>query len=171
MFISLGTGCSFDKEMNWSSTPVLKCTDDESCDDGKSCTANTCGLDGMCTTAIIPGCATKSIVCGSSAGACKNDKVREASPNELHEVRCCANTRINNNWRQHANCAAAGFTSTWGESDLLGDCHAEKTFAEAEKICLDEGGRLCTQAELLADCTRGTGEYFYEQYIIKHEQR
>merc|ERR1712185_141181 len=39
----------------------------------------------------------------------------------------------------------------------MGDCHERKTFVEAAAICSDAGARLCTAAELRADCTRGTG--------------
>ena len=62
MFISLGTGCNFDREQNWSSTPVTLCTDNASCGDGDSCTINTCGIDGKCTSAPSPSCSSKSIV-------------------------------------------------------------------------------------------------------------
>jgi len=93
-------------------------------------------------------------VCGSSSTVCSG-QADEADVEEKHEVRCCADTRISNSWKQHANCAAAGFTSIWGESNPLGVCHSQKTFAEAEKICSDAGARLCTKDELLADCPRG----------------
>jgi len=36
-------------------------------------------------------------------------------------------------------------------------CHHDKPLLEAEAICSDAGARLCTAAELRADCTRGTG--------------
>jgi len=39
----------------------------------------------------------------------------------------------------------------------MGGCHSDKTFAEAEAICIKAGARLCTKDELEADCTAGTG--------------
>ena len=158
--ISLGTGCNFDREQNWSSTPVPPCYSDESCDDGKSCTIDTCGEDGRCVSETVPGC-TKSIVCGSSAAsACRDNPVIEASPNELHEVRCCSSVSLPG-WRQHNNCNF----NVWAESDPEGVCHASKTYAEAEELCDGFGGRLCTKEEILSDCTRGTGCSFDKEYM------
>jgi hypothetical protein len=37
------------------------------------------------------------------------------------------------------------------------ECSADKTFHEAEAICAGVGARLCTVAELINECTRGTG--------------
>jgi hypothetical protein len=104
------------------------------------------------------------VVCGSTAAsACKNDPVREADPNQLHEVRCCSDTSLGNGWKQHANCQAAGF-GTWGESDISGVCNRAKTYNEAVDICEAVGARLCTEEELLADCARGTGCGFDREY-------
>ena len=160
--IILGTGCNFDRELNWSSSPVLPCSSDESCDDGKLCTINTCGADGRCTATPTPGCTTQSVVCGSTAaGACRNNPVLEADPNDLHEVRCCSDTNLGSGWIQHPNCIAAGFTNVWGESDINGVCNSAKTLVEAVDICDAVGARLCSKEELLADCPRGTGKFQY----------
>ena len=149
MFISLGTGCNFDREQNWSSTPVTLCTDNASCGDGDSCTINTCGIDGKCTSAPSPSCSSKSIVCGSTkSSACNADPgFKKASPNEEHYVRCCADTSQGSGWKQNGSCASG----TYGESICVG----KKTFEVAQQTCINAGGRLCTQAELLADCTKG----------------
>ena len=70
---------------------------------------------------------------------------------ELHEVRCCSDTRINRWSKRSESCP-------WAESDAgMGGCHSDKTFAEAEAICIEAGARLCTKDELEADCTAGTG--------------
>jgi len=154
MFIS-GTGCNFDREQNWSSTPVPPCYSDESCDDGKSCTIDTCGEDGRCVSETVPGC-TKSIVCGSTASStCNDNPVIEASPNESHEVRCCREGALGNWNRRYNTCPS----DIWGESQLPNGvgCVHSATYAEAENYCADAGGRLCTKDELLADCTRGSG--------------
>jgi hypothetical protein len=38
-----------------------------------------------------------------------------------------------------------------------GSCPAQLTFAQASKLCTDEGKRLCTKSELLSDICCGTG--------------
>merc|ERR1712007_152699 len=162
-----GTGCNFDREQNWSSTPVTPCTDNASCEDGDSCTDNTCGNDGKCTSVISPTCSTKSIVCGSTAGNCRqsatNDPVQEASPNESHEVRCCREGPSGNWNRKYGSCAS----NIYGESSFSGGvgCVHSATYDEAQQICSNAGGRLCTAAELLADCTRGSGCSHDHDYI------
>ena len=157
------SGCQFDKELNWSSSPVLPCTSDESCQDGLLCTTNTCGADGKCTASPIPDC-TKSVVCGSTGNAnCNGNPVLEADPNELHEVRCCSETSLGSGWKQHPNCIAEGF-NVWGESNINGVCNSAKTYFEAVDICAAVNARLCSKEELLADCPRGTGCSFDKEY-------
>ena len=158
------SGCQFDKELNWSSSPVLPCTSDESCDDGRLCTTNTCGADGRCTASPNPECSSMTVVCGSTGNAnCNGNPVLEADPNDIHEVRCCSETRLGTGWKQHANCVAAGF-DTWGESEINGVCNRAKTYIEAESICAAAGARLCSKEELLNDCPRGTGCQFDKEY-------
>ena len=79
-----------------------------------------------------------------------------AEDEELHEVRCCADTNLGTGWNQPNSCKSA-FPNTWGESEINSICHADKTFSEASNICSVAGARLCTKEELAADCTRGTG--------------
>ena len=76
-----------------------------------------------------------------------------ADPGDQHEVRCCSDTNLGGGWRQNGGC------DVWAESDgpLMGGCHELKTFIEAAAICSNAGARLCTAAELRADCTAGTG--------------
>ena len=38
---------------------------------------------------------------------------------------------------------------------VTGVCNRDKSFDQAVQICADAGARLCTQKELLDDCTRG----------------
>ncbi|KAL7528166.1 hypothetical protein ACHAXR_002302 [Thalassiosira sp. AJA248-18] len=152
-----GTGCGYDGQHNWSSTPFTPCTDHSSCDDGLQCTVNTCGTDGICQTDSVPNCGN-AIVCGSSINAgCASPRVRQASPSGLHEVRCCSDTE-KTGWKKNDNCAV------WGESDVP-QCNSSKTLAEAENICLSAGARLCTAEELEADCTKGSGCQFDKQHV------
>jgi len=161
--ISLGTGCNFDREQNWSSTPFTPCTDDASCDDGDSCTINTCGIDGKCTSELSSSCSSKSIVCGSTAGDCRATPVKEASPSTLHEVRCCREGQSGSWNRKYNTCPS----DIWGESILPNGvgCVHSATYEEAENYCSNAGGRLCTKDELLADCTRGSGCSHDHDYI------
>ena len=79
----------------------------------------------------------------------------KASPNTFHEVRCCREGPSGNWNRKYNTCPS----NIYGESifsDGVG-CVDSATYEEAETICADAGGRLCTAAELLADCTRGSG--------------
>jgi len=122
----------------------------------------------------LPPGSTVLLACGSTAGSCRqsatNDPTRVANLNESHEVRCCVESSTNpGGWSKHSSgkCAADGFTSTWGESDFSGGvgCVHSATYDEAQQICSNAGGRLCTAAELLADCTRGSGCSHDNDYI------
>jgi len=86
----------------------------------------------------LPPGSTVLLACGSTAGSCRqsatNDPTRVANLNESHEVRCCVESSTNpGGWSKHSSgsCAAAGFTSTWGESDIPGCVHSA-TYDEAE---------------------------------------
>ena len=149
-------------------TDEKSCTDNASCEDGDSCTINTCGIDGKCTTAPSSSCSSnKSIVCGSTRGNCRqsstNDPVKEATPNTLHEVRCCREGPSGSWNRRYDTCPS----NIWGESILPNGvgCVHSATYEEAENYCSNAGGRLCTKDELLADCTRGSGCSHDHDYI------
>ena len=94
------------------------------------------------TSPTLPPGSTILLACGSTAGSCKqsatNEPTREADPTESHEVRCFSNN--------------------------VGCVHSA-TYYEAQQICSIAGGRLCTVAELLADCTRGSGCSHDSDYI------
>ena len=85
---------------------------------------------------------------------------------ELHEVRCCSDGE-RPGWSERSNLAVGGRCSVWAESDGPGleECHRQKTFDEAEAICLAAGARLCSVLELQGGCTRGTGCNFDGQLI------
>ena len=113
----------------------------------------------------LPSGSSILLACGSTAGNCANDPTRVADPIENQvdgvniPVRCCVESSTRpSGWSQHSRCADAGFTSTWGKSSFSGvGCVHSATYDEAETYCSNAGGRLCTAAELLADCTRGSG--------------
>jgi len=87
--------------------------------------------------------------CGSSGG----DKVK-ASTTDRAGVRCCT-TNESLGWPD--KCTTKSDPRVFGESNVP-TCYLESTFQEAVDICSAyEGGRLCTGAELLDRCTKGTG--------------
>ena len=100
--------------------------------------------------------------------------MREADPNDRHEVRCCVDDSqrggvtdlgtSGTGWNQHDNCQTAGF-DTWGESDPAGVCNPSKTYTEAVEICSAVGARLCTKDELLNDCARGKSLSFLIMFL------
>jgi hypothetical protein len=68
-------------------------------------------------------------------------------------VRCCADTDPGGgSWSQVTGCP----NSVWGNSP---GCLASATYSDAEAHCAAAatGSRLCTQAELEADCTKNSG--------------
>ncbi|KAL7533705.1 hypothetical protein ACHAXR_008213 [Thalassiosira sp. AJA248-18] len=152
-----GTGCNFDGQHNWSSTLFTPCTGDASCHDGLLCTVNTCGADGICQTDWLTNYGQK-IVCGSTTSqSCLSPRVRQASPSDLHEVRCCSDTS-KTGWAKKPNC------DVWGASKVP-QCNSFKTLAQAESICTTAGARLCTEQELLDDCTTGSGCQFDHEHV------
>ena len=90
----------------------------------------------------------KSIVCGS-IGNCVQGNFDYAHISEGHEVRCCSDTE-KQGWVKHSWC------DVWTKSDLPA-CHHAASFDSAVQICNDHGARLCTKAELDANCTKDSG--------------
>jgi len=76
-----------------------------------------------------------------------------------HEVRCCAEEKIDNSFKKKANC------DVWASSYINGKCIKEATHQEASISCSNIGARLCTVDELNGDCTRGTGCGFDNEII------
>lgn len=72
-----GTGCGFDSGMIWTSTPVPPCSDDASCDDGNSCTIDTCSENsGLCENTLAPDC-DKEVVGGYLHGSWSGPRVQQ----------------------------------------------------------------------------------------------
>jgi len=103
----------------------------------------------------LPPGSTVLLACGSSGGGCSGQTQTVANLNESHEVRCCREGALGNWDRRYNTCPS----NIWGESDFSNGvgCVDSATYNEAQQICSNAGGRLCTAAELLADCTRGSG--------------
>jgi len=95
------------------------------------------------------------LACGSSEGTCSGEE-HFAFDNEFHEVRCCSDTALSTD-----NQSACPELGVFGYSQLFqndsGGCFHAETYAAAEMICSNFGGRLCTRDELHADCTKNSG--------------
>jgi len=91
--------------------------------------------------------------CGNP-GSCGAIGEFEAQAKEKHEVRCCSPDPVSG-WRKHKDC------DVWSESNLYVNgvelCFHEETFEDAQNICYDNGGYLCTKEQVEAGCARGTG--------------
>ena len=77
-----------------------------------------------------------------------------AQDTETHEVRCCSSTAISGYMQK--TCLG---DALWVESDFagFGGCQHNLTWPQASQLCKSMNVRLCTKAELDADCTSGSG--------------
>merc|ERR1712087_573216 len=100
-----------------------------------------------------------NVVCGKGRDHCTEGDGFLAPNNALHEVRCCSNVSLLS-WTKSTECGI------WVHTQFDGNkCHENKSYCEANKICANAGGRLCTKAELEAKCTIGTGCEFDNDLI------
>jgi hypothetical protein len=99
-----------------------------------------------------------------------------------HEVRCCSGTPIyagagenpNQSYQQRNGCEVYAesyvvngmgleILGQWGEDTT--SCLHYQTYSAGYDACAADGARLCTVAEVEADCTAGTGCAHNEDYI------
>lgn len=94
--------------------------------------------------------------CGLSSATGRDDsdcKTQEViiGTTTTNAVRCCSDSpKFHWPWRKNENC------DVWAAS-RIGGCYRDKTWTEARDMCAGVGGRLCTTAEVVADCTANTG--------------
>jgi subtilisin family serine protease len=98
------------------------------------------------------------VACGA-VGRCASESQDWKAPSESHEVRCCADERLDDTWIQNEN---EDNCSVWSKSRIpqLNNprgCNRGKTLAQATAICDSVGARLCTRVEMENDCAAGTG--------------
>jgi len=148
------TGCDFDFRPVWTDSDEVYVADAQS---GPPTTA-------LPTTQrpIVFGAPRKRwIVQRKQGGACDdkdNDCQSRTVPTESnYAISCCADNDMNQLWRQRC-------VGVWTESDIWYMHHDENesrctigTWYDAERICKDNGGRLCTKMELEAGCAESTG--------------
>jgi len=89
-------------------------------------------------------------LCGSK-GRCWFEKEIAYPVDSDHEVRCCADTKLNSTFKKRTSC------DVWASSYIDGLCLYEVNHSEAEAACNNIGARLCTVTELKKNCAKGTG--------------
>eukprot|EP00041_Stephanoeca_diplocostata_P003333 m.33589 g.33589 ORF g.33589 m.33589 type:complete len:796 (+) comp14244_c0_seq2:392-2779(+) len=102
----------------------------------------------------VPSCPSHAVRCGKT-GRC-SDPSGDAFDSDLHKVRCCSDTHLAG-WKMNPGC------SSWHENDRS-ECMTG-TFPEAASRCAASGGRLCTAAEVAANCVSGSGCKFDRELI------
>ena len=134
---------------------------------------------GVLTTGYTAACGDKYSTTGN--GCKKNQRssgprlpTTEVNSTEKHKVRCCSNTQpppaivgaVRN-----TGCAVWGYTRlelVRAPNATAQGCTFSKTYAEAEVICANNGGRLCTVQEILNRCTVASGcDYDHEHIWAK----
>ena len=84
-------------------------------------------------------------MCGSTKA-----KITQAFDDEVYAVRCVSDVdRSADGWR--SNCAGI-----WGQSYFDRSCHT-LNWESANDFCHQQNARLPTVAELIKDCTQGSG--------------
>eukprot|EP00040_Diaphanoeca_grandis_P026184 m.146345 g.146345 ORF g.146345 m.146345 type:complete len:748 (-) comp30472_c0_seq18:37-2280(-) len=75
---------------------------------------------------------------------------------EQHEVKCCADSKPQTGaWKRNSMCSVWATSNSF--SSLNEPCQDEMNFIDASTLCASYGARLCTLAELAADCGKGSG--------------
>jgi len=92
-------------------------------------------------------------VCGKGSNHCTEGDGFLAPNDSLHEVRCCSDVSLPD-WME----SRTDDCNVWILSEFEdGTCYENKSYCEAQNICISAGGRLCTKAELEGKCTEGSG--------------
>merc|ERR1712194_704838 len=123
------SGCNFDNELIWSSTPVAEVA---------SSSPSSAPID-----IDMPG-VEYYIACGKSS--CTEGQLSTAGELEEHEIRCCSDTQVTG-YKMNSGC------SVWATSL---DCE-KGSHSLAVENCGEVGARLCTRDELTSRCSAGSG--------------
>ena len=122
------------------------------------CTAGTgCGHDAdlIWTGTECDPTPAKAIIAAGNSGNGNALPTACVPTDELHEVRCCSDVQLPG----YADKTEACGMPVWTESDFASayGCVHNANYGEATAVCAADGARMCTVAELEADCTAGTG--------------
>jgi len=81
--------------------------------------------------------------------------------NELHALRCCSDTKLNNAFMKNGGGCRVWHNSFYGRvtggGNHAGCVKAGLSFKDGWQFCKDMGARLCTKAEVEAGCVKGSG--------------
>jgi hypothetical protein len=117
-----------------------------------------CVTLGVRDRTICLGSVCHHIACGLGSYGCSSEPPRCAVHSEEHEVSCCSDAKpAGSGWVEpNAVCPTGIFVLRRPDGDN-DNCNHAATYDAAVAWCADNGGRLCTEAELNAGCTRGIG--------------
>merc|ERR1712012_733394 len=102
-----------------------------------------------------------SVICGGSPSHC-NIQRRFAKKEKKFGVRCCSENEFPLS-QKNEGCDV--FAGSFG---VDGKCSGLLTYDQACKFCEGLGARLCTEAELLNKCARGTGCELNKKLVWGH---
>ena len=109
------------------------------------------------------------VECGR-VGACSEPSGWKAA-SEMYAVRCCSETKLGDSWKRRKGCDVFAESNGPEMEDAQGvQCEPALTYAEAVADCAGAGARLCTGAELRANCAKGTGCGFDKRLAWAGEQ-
>jgi hypothetical protein len=155
------TGCDFDFRPVWTDTDEVYVADAQS-DPPTTALPTT-------QRPIVYGAPSKRWIVQRKQGAACGDEnndcqSRTVSTHDKYAISCCADNDMNQEWylrnQQNDDCQGV-----WTESDIWYMHHEISkerrctigTWYDAERICKDNGGRLCTRMELESGCAESTG--------------
>ena len=155
------TACTVD---TCSNETCANTPDDSLCDDGFDCSANTCHAQGcqisrddaQCSDGVA--CTADKCVALNGVG-CQNDPEPSGSicdDNDACTEAACAYYAVSTTPCSALLWAGKGGPDVCGTTPG-GPCHGADTFAQAQSVCQELGGRLCTEAELAAGEAGETG--------------
>lgn len=97
------------------------------------------------------------IACSSSTGGCNLTEPVPVQFDDLHNVKCCADSPSASDSFWSQTDSGCPFKLMFEGSDSISTCPGSRPYADAEVFCAGYGGRLCTQEELEQDCAEGVG--------------
>jgi len=145
------TGCGFDAKYVWTSQFTTS----------PPTSSPTISVSPTVPVTTPPTSSHAVVVCGATHGepVCgSSSKVVEVQ-SSLNAVRCCSDTYKPHPWNKNAGC------DVWAESEVDGRCYPAETWLSAYEKCASQGARLCTEAEIEAECTKHTGCGFDAKYV------
>jgi len=155
------SGCDFDFRAVWTSTEGVFVADAQS-------DPPTTALPTTMRPIVFGAPKKRWIVQRKQGGSCDDEdndcQSRTVLTESNYAISCCADDDINQEWPQR-NQQIEECQGVWTESDIWymhHDISKERrctigTWYDAERICKENGGRLCTKMELESGCAESTG--------------